>query len=406
MRFTLITTCLLFLTSLIYSQASNGYGSEKSSNIYETVRNLAFQQNDLAQALSLLDSEIIRHPKDLQLKIFKSKLYFWNNLNHEATTQLVKLLEINPDNYKAYNLLADIYETQGLFLIARDYLMTGLSYYHNDEQLLFRVAYNLQQTQEYKSALAYCKKVIKINDKNEKAISLKKVLDSKLNKNIIIAAYRNNFLNTTDQNLTFYNLQFGRKINKTTIIGGVQSTKTNQGSGLQYNLEMYNVLDDKFYTYVNFGFSNSTFFPTSKMSIAMYKTMNRNFEASFFLNLLKLEDATLRILAPSISKYHRNSMLTSTFNLISDGQETELTYRFRYRQFLKNHTSYAGIAFGSFSRDETIGYNEENPFTDKYISYETQLSIKNIIIGLNYNRNLNKFARSRDQFTTYLKQSF
>ena len=53
MRLTLITTCFILAASCLFSQ-SNDNAIMPPTNIYETVRNLAFQQNDFAQALSLL----------------------------------------------------------------------------------------------------------------------------------------------------------------------------------------------------------------------------------------------------------------------------------------------------------------------------------------------------------------
>lgn len=407
MRFTTPITIIIFLIATQVAGQNTNLKSSPELDVFQQAKVYAFEEENYTKALNYISEVIIDQPKNRELQLFKSRLLFWGMQHNNALVNIIEFLDENPLNLDAHNLLIDIYESQCLYDHAIEKCHAALYLIPDNLQLLFRLAYNQSQNEEYSEASKNCLFILEKDPHHKKAINLHKSIKSKLQQNFVVAEYRYFFLDTPEQSLNFYNIQYARKIKGTTLIGIANMAKSYNDKGFQYNLEMYNDLGKKYYSYLHVGYSNSILLPELRMNAAIYKAMAYRMEGSIFLTIMKTDDQLIRVVSPSFTKNIGNSAFSITGNVINKSYDNELTYRARFRQYISNHTNFVGIAVGSFSRDETLGQRTEQELAAKYVSYQAQINLGlDVIFGINYNRSITKKATARDQLSTYLKHNF
>jgi len=408
MRFTTpipLIFCLFSIVQLSGQTVKNS--SVQVNDAYQQARIYAFDEENYPKAIDYISEVLVQDPQNTEFQLFQNRLYFWG-LQHEiALSNLNKFIEDNPHNLEAHNLLIDIYESQGIHNMAIEKCQTALKSVPQNLNLIFRLAYNQSQNEEFIEANNNCQFILSQDPSHKKAINLTKSIKPKLQKNFLITEYRYFFLDTPEQALNYYNLQYARKINRATLIGIVNMGKSFQDKGFQYVLEMYNDLGKEYYSYAHIGYSNSRLFPGLRINAAIYKAMSKRMEGSIFISILKSDDQLIRVLSPSLTKNIGKSAFTLTGNIINKSFKNEITYRARFRQYILNSTNYVGVAIGSFSRDENVGQRTEEDLMAKYISYQAQINLGlDVIFGVNYNRSITIKANARDQLSAYLKHSF
>ena len=390
--------------STILAQSTN---SSNELNAFQQAKVYAFDEGNYPKAISYINELLTQEPSNADLELFLSRMYFWSTQHENAISSLTKFLKEHKLNIDAHNLLIDIYQSQGHYHKAIKGCQEAIDLFPENNDFVFRLAYNQSKIKDYKNAYANCKLVLEKDKEHQKALNLIESTKPHIQQNFILAEYRYFFLNTPDQALNFYNLQYARKVKNTTFIGMLNMGKSLGKRGFQYNAEMYNKLGKKYYSYLHVGYSESTIFPDLRVNAAIYKAMPHDMEGSVFITLMKADGQYIRIISPSLTKNFGYSALSLTGNVISQSYETEITYRARFRQYISSNNNFVGIAVGSFSRAENLVQRTEEDLVAQYISYEAQIYLGlNVIWGLNYNRSLSNRVLARDQFTTYLRHNF
>jgi len=395
-----------FILFLIATYMSGQSVVDNEQTIFQQARTYAFEDKNYEKAITLVQQETVKHPQDMELSLFLARLLFWNKQNLSAEKQTLTTLSATPDDYEVHKLLIDIYESQSMYEKSTAAIKNALVVFPEDKNLMYRLAYNLSKVEKFKYAKALTAKLLEDDPENAKLINLYKSIRTNSTKNFIFAEYRHHFLHTKEQLLNFKNLKYSRDINRTTLIAGISSGRSIEHSGMQYSLEMYNDLGKKYYSYIHLAYSNSVLFPGYRLNSAIFKSFDHNIEGSVYISLIQSEGIPTRLVATSLTKNIKNSSFGGSVNVINKSFQNEITYRVRYRQYFKNHHNFVGIAYGSFSKDETI-QGAELELSAKYISYEGQASIgTRALIGLNYNRNISEGINSRDQLSIYTKHNF
>lgn len=408
MRFTTpIIQMLCFLLSFQLSGQDFKEASSQKLDVYQQAKVYAFEEENYTKAIDYISEALAKQPNNTELELFQYRLYFWG-LQHElAQTNLTKFVQDNPSNLDAHNLLIDVFESRGLHKQAIKKCESALEVIPNNLNLIFRMAYNQSQNEEFIAADNNCQYILSKDPNHTKAINLRKTLKPQLEHNFLIAEYQYFFLDTPKQALNFYNLQYARRVKKTTLIGKVNMAKSYIDKGFQYSLEMYIDLGKKYYSYSHISYSISDLFPELRINAAIYKAMANRMEGSVFITFIKADEQLIRVLSPSLTKHIGMSAFTLTGNIINEAYDTEITYRARFRQHVRNSNNYVGLAIGSFSRNENIGQMKEQSLVANYVSYEAQINLgQEVRLGLSYNRSITKKANARDQLSVSLKHSF
>lgn len=403
MRFTTWIILLIGFTCALSAQSA----TTQQNEAMKAARQLAFDNHDYDQAIDIIKTQLVQTPEDLEMNLFLSRVYFWSGKHENALNSIDTLLKLDANNYEAKVLRIDIYESSRQYARAGELIKKTLVDFPDNNELQFRLAYNYFLSENYKEAKDVIVVFLANNPDHIKGIDLDKQIAAKLRKNFVLASYQYFFLDDPEQSLNYQSIQYGRSFGKATIIGILNSGKSNAGQGLQYGIEMYNDLGQKFYSYAHYSHSNSLLFPETKINLAIYKAMKFGTEASLFMSFLSIGETKIQVISPSLTKSINNTSLTGSLNIINKGFSNELTYRIRMRQHIGSHLNYVGLAVGSFSREETINQMSENDLTARYITYETQIALSNkILLGLNYNRNITQGVLARDQLTGFLKHNF
>ena len=373
----------------------------------EVAKQLAFSNRDYDKAIDIITTELVERPKDLEMNLFLSRVYFWSGKHQNALRSLDSISKIDANNFEAKVLRIDIYESSRQHIKASELIENTISDFPESNELFFRLAYNYFLSENYTKAKEAIVTFLQENKDHAKGQDLDKQISAKLRKNFVIGSYQYFFLDTPEQTLNFQSLQYARSFHGTTLIGMLNSGKSSDGKGLQYGIEMYNDLGQKYYSYVHFSHSSSILFPKTRVSLAIYRSMKYNMEASIYLSFLSIGESQIQVISPSLTKSINNTSLTASVNIINKGFSNELTYRIRMRQHIGSHLNYVGLALGSFSREETIRQMTESDLSARYITYESQIALSNrVLLGLNYNRNITKGLLARDQLTAFLKHNF
>jgi len=327
---------IIFISIICWTNYLVGQEEKKKDlSVFDQARIYAFEENNFEKAINYTQEALNLSPKDSELSLFLAKLHFWSMDHSEASKVVEKVLDSNSHNYQAHKLNIDIFESQQLHHLAIEKINSALLNFPDDTQLRYRLAFNLSQDKRYSEAMDLTSELKDEDPKNEKVRKLHNEIKKKGSLNFLVAEYRHFFLDTKEQVLNFQTIQYGRNIKKTTILIGLASGKTNTtNKGLQYNLEMYNKLGEKYYSYVHFGFSGSDLFPTLRLNTAIYKSFSHNIEGSIYISLIQDNENSIRVVAPSLTKNFNNTSFTGSVNLINKSYENEATYRVRFRQYI------------------------------------------------------------------------
>ena len=400
-----LSSLILTLVHLLSLQTLIGQEKTPIDTPYRQAQVLV-QNQQFNEAIEVIEQYAQTSVLDRDYELYLVRLYFWNKQSDIALEKLNNFLVTWPNDYQAHTLHIDIYESQDQYTLAYKQIQNAIALFPDDSKLKYRLAYNLYLQEDYEEAKKHTKVLVSAQPDNKYLTQLDSDLTSKLLKNFVQVEYRNYFLTQRDQRLDFQIYKYGRHIGKSTLIGQIISGRSNTNRGIQTGLEYYRVIDKTTYSFFQIAYSPSELFPDLRINAALYFHLKRNFQSSFFISYLKVDQELTKVISPSLTKNIGLAAFSGTANIINRDSNIEVTYRVSYRQNLKGGRNFVGLAYGSLSRNEMIR-GDELFVTANYISYETRWSLgRKIHIGLVYNRTITDRAKNRDQLNIYAKHDF
>ena len=149
---------------------------------------------------------------------------------------------------------------------------------------------------------------------------------------------------------------------------------------LQVESDWYPKLSEKSYAYLNYGYSESTLFPTHRAGLEYFTNLPRSWEASLGGRYLSFKENKVSILTASGGYYYGNyySSLRGFLVPKSEGKPG-FSASFRTRRYLKTAFQYLDLEMGG-------GYdtNFQQQFLNGSLASQTQLFIQQQFLSVGY----------------------
>ncbi len=397
---------ILFLTTLkllSYSQTT----TIDAFNPLDEIRILAFENKDFEAAIVLTEHYLISEPDNFDYKHMLFNLNKWSKKYEVALVLANEFIKSDSLNRYYYIQKLNILEEMALFDKSLQAIMKILEIFPDDEYFLFRQAFSLSKLNRINQSISLLEEILKNNPKHTDAEYLLDQLKIAKNKNVIVLGYYN-LISSLDQSSTkFYNIAYGRKINKHTFVATLNSNRWNQNPGFEFSLSNYYKINDTDYSMLGIAHSRSLFFPKFRITGSYYHALDEKYEASLSSNYIITNEGNLSIISPSISRKYKRWAGTILLGFLTRPHSSEFLYTFKLSKEFGKQTNKITLLFGSLSSDEIIRNNDFQKRQGKYIGLDCRF-YRNALssISISYLHNLKKGLNLRNRFSVSIQQSF
>lgn len=248
-----------------------------------------------------------------------------------------------------------------------------LTVYPEDTGLKVQKALLLLQDGQRKEARELALELVSKNDiSGGQRYSLQNVLNRTISDEMGINYQYINFSEaySRSDSWNLLSLEYQHNFDRTAVIGRINYTNRGYDEGKLYELEVYPVFSDRFYGFVNAGFSNDMIFPDFRGSASLYYNFASNFEAEVGSRMLFYNNSSYFSGIIGLTAYSGKFYLNLRSFLGPKRMEQLVqNYQFNLRFYLKNADNYLFLRLGSgISPDETSLYSrvQTDPTLDAY----------------------------------------
>ncbi len=247
------------------------------------------------------------HPGDEVFMLKKAEAYLLHGSREEAVEILEYLLEINPDNQEAPELMDNLNEPELYYYRDNNYLLAG---YYGD---FFQDPYSRHF---HMGTAGY--------------------------------SHHNPWGSLTGK-VNFANVYF-------------DGTGLTKYPSLQYEVESYPIISSDSYSLLNYAYSQSMVFPEHRAAFEYFRALPLGYEASLGLRFLYWDDSYL-FYTGSAGKYYENMWFSLRTYILPNDDQVSSSWYFNARKYFNSADEYAGIIFGyGFLPDETFLDPDERIF--------------------------------------------
>ena len=302
--------------------------------------------------------------------LLMAQTFAFENKFDSARVISAQLHNSNPNNYEVLDLMINIEIWNRKYKAATTQVEKALEAYPNDENFLFKKAKIQYLAKDYDEALKTLDQLINLNPNHEEGNALKKdILENHRYRDYV---FIEDYFEFFKEPIVSRRLITSTGISKWTK-SGTYIAKVNMGEQLpykslafQYELEAYKQLFPTNYLYLDYAYSQSSFFPEHRAAIEFFQRLPKGFEASLGVRLLYWSDPTW-IYTGSLSWLkNRNYLAFRPFFSYVNSHWFD-SYNLTYRRYFseKEDYVYALVGYGNYS-DDFIQLNP-NP-VDSYLA--------------------------------------
>ncbi|MFD1772184.1 YaiO family outer membrane beta-barrel protein [Sphingobacterium suaedae] len=389
----------LFLLCFFVSPfISNAQESDLTADeLFLRARNMAFEQKDYTQAITLSKAALSKAPDYTDIRIFLGRLYTWTDQIDSARTVFENLRQMqvkDEDFFLAYASLEYWHDQPSKALALID---SGLVLHQSSQDLLLlktKVNYSNNNFQDAEKTIG---RLLQLNPKHTEGRALSKTIQEYAAKNAVGLTY----------NFVYFDKQFdhnwhivGLNYRRTTPIGSVilRANYANKfaENGVQFEVEAYPRLSNMFYLYVGAGYSDNVgIFPRYRTGVSLYANLPHSFEGEVGYRQLYFNDHIWMYTA-SVGKYVQNFWFNFRTYLTPGEENISQSYTGTVRYYTKGANDYIGFIVGSGLSPE----ENRNNLLDN-----APYKLKTFKVGAEYNFSINRtnlFSVS----STYYSQEF
>ncbi|MBA3673648.1 MAG: YaiO family outer membrane beta-barrel protein [Chitinophagaceae bacterium] len=314
---------------------------------FQKARTLAFS-GKRAEARVILRNLLVIKPANSDAQILLARTYSWDSKYDSARIQLNQVLSYSDKNEDATNALIDVELWSDNYNTALEISNKALKDINpRSEDFLLKKARALSNLNNYKEADSTLQALLKINPKNEKAISALETVKRESRVNKIGVGYEYEHYSTTFTPWHMVSPFYSRKTKYLgTVIGRINYAYRFDEPGIQYEVDMYPKLTKNMYSYFNVGYSKDDIFPDFRFGFSLYRNLPKSWEAEIGLRYLKFTDPTI-IYVGSISKYISNYWFSLRPSFIPDKTGNSLSFSFLTRYYFADADNYFTLTLGS-----------------------------------------------------------
>ena len=256
---------------------------------------------------------------------------------------------------------------------ALDFLEKVIQLYPEETALQIKKANYLLQDKQAKKARELALEMIAkkgISGKERYTLEniLNRTVDNEIGLNYQYINFSEDYSRSNSWNVI--SLEYQHNFNRTAVIGRLNYSSRGYDDGRLYEVEVYPVLNDRLYAFVNLGFSNDVIYPDFRSSASVYYNFASNFEAELGGRMLFYDAGSYFSGIVGLTAYTGKFYLNLRSFL--GPQRTEQlvqNYQFNLRFFLQDADNYLFLRLGNgISPDETALYSrvQNDPTLDAW----------------------------------------
>jgi len=326
--------------------------------------------------LSILEQATEYH----DVRVYLGRLYLWQHEYDSGRQELQKVLVQVPDHSDALNALIDAELWSGHSDAALEYCNQGLVYHPENQDFLWKKTRILYHRKDYQGAADALRSLLVINPEHAEALRIERLIQSSVLLLEFSQTYRMDILGREDQDLKpwhFFSLEGAYYTGWGSLIGRINSASRDYGAGrstgTQFELESYPIFSERFYAYLNAGFSSDEIFPRCRLGGELYANLPKAFELSGGLRYMKFEDSHVTIFTGTLGKYYKNYWFSFRPSISSEPKGSNVSGLLWVRRYLRSADEYIGLLAGFGNSPVELNFLED---IQRYSSFQIGVEVR------------------------------
>ena len=312
---------------------------------------------------TLLFGQEVSYIGDPDASFFKARELAFAGKHLSAQDTLKRILTRYPDYTDVRNLLAKTYSWDAKYDDARKHLNRITSNERLNSEAWVAAIKNEIYAKDIYIALGLANKALKYLPDDQEIIGLRKQLMDEINENggsYPSEEEKNEEKRAPKNQMAIYNafdvfdivyepmvyvgLEYTRKTNVGKVIPRVNYANRFDTHGIQYEADFYPMFSKRFYSYLNYGYSDSDIFPNHRIGAELYANLPKAKEASLGIRYLDFLNSQTTILTGSFGLYKGNYYFSLRPYIIpnQDGN-TGVSGSLTARKYLETKEDYLGL---------------------------------------------------------------
>lgn len=311
---------------------------------FEVARNLAFNSKR-KEAQDTLRLILTKYPEYHDVRSFLATTYSWDAAYKKAEKEFNYVLDKDPNRLDTWEAAIKNELYRETPFNALEMIKKALKYFPENDTILYLQASAHDAADNKEEALLILEKILEKNPDNEKAVEYKKTLSNDLRYNIIGLQTSVDVYSDVFDPMQYYLVKYVRQ----TKYGGIHAkfnfSKRFGDTGSQFEVDMYPIISQGFYAYLNFGLSNSYLYPEIRYGAELHKSLPKGFEASLGFRSLQYADLT-NIYTGSVGWYTGNSYFSFRMYVTPGEPKASKSGILSYRKYRQDANNYFSIEAG------------------------------------------------------------
>lgn len=320
---------------------------------FQQARELASDGNySDARDLSYAILEIA--PRYHGVRVFIARTYAWENRFREARSELKKVTSTAPDYDEAHAAFADIEFWSGNLQPALLHITKAIQLQDDVPSYHIRRAQIHIELQQYSLAKKSLSRARSLDPGENRVSQLEDEIANIQQRNILAAGNRYDHFDNDLPSRNQLFVEYHRVTNRGPVIARLNYADRASLNEFQSEIEAYPTLNNKWYAYLNIGYSSGSLFPELSMSTEIYRTLPAAFELSLGLRYMKFSRDEVVIFTGSLSKYWKSWYFNLKPYLNTQDAGLTTSFNFTARKYFNDPETYLSFLGGfGFSADET-----------------------------------------------------
>jgi len=357
---------------------TSGVTGKIFAQTFQEARNLAFN-SEHAKARQICKA-ILSKGFDSDVALLLGRTYAWDGKYDSTRIVLNEVLAHNPNSTEVLDAFADVEYWSGNYAKAIEYCDLALQKDSTALDFLFKKAKILHSSNRFAEAVATLEKLVQRNPTH--ADALKKLQEFRLDdmKNILRLSYTLDYFDKSS-NLDPWQvtaLSYSRRTKYGSVIARINMARRFATTGFQYEVDAWPKISENNYGYLNYGFSQSTIFPSNRLGLEWYHNFPKSFEGSIGMRKLYFSNTNVDIYTASLGKYMGNYWFSLRSFITPGTSGTSVSGLLQMRRYFSDPENYIGLRLG-------YGVSPDDIRNLVVLSSEPTLTLKSYSFRMEYN---------------------
>ncbi len=355
------------------------------------------RESQFEAAAEICRSILKTTPQYHDVRVYLARLRLWQQAYASAREELHKVLEMVPAHADALNALIDTELWTAHPADALRVCETALDFYPDNEEFLLKKARVLFLQKEYVGSGAALDRILEINPAHTEARQMGRQLQYVSRAWEFGQNYRMDVLDRNEPDPSpwqFFSLDATYVAGWGTLTGRINYADRDYGAGgiqgMQFELESYPKFNERFYAYVNAGYSSAQVFPRYRLGGELYTNLPESWEASAGLRYLEFSKSPALLFTGSLGKYINNYWISIRPTISSESGGSAFSGLLWVRKYFRTADEFMGVLVGVGTAPMDLNFVED---ILRSSSYRLGLEIKKPLSRVLFIRGHIRFER-------------